>query len=130
MSDGRRISTQYWGWASSGPLGIEVHFDKRFRNWEQIQSTEVGPERDALLNELRVYFFGDIEFSWNREYKYARHEVRSQLGFGSEARKYREYAKRMLQERDAFLAHHQDNAIFLIDYLKAHPDVEQDLPND
>jgi len=123
MSDSRQITTYYWGWASSGPLGIEVNFHKDLRKWDRIQSTEVGPERDALLNELRANFLGAGAFYWNREYKYARHMIRSTWGFGAEAKIWREYAKRMLQERDAFLAHHQDNAIFLIDYLKAHPEV-------
>lgn len=124
MSDSRQITTYYWGWASYGPLGIAVNFHKDLRKWDRIQSTEVGPERDALLNELRANFLAAGAFEWNRAYKISRQMIRSTWGFGAEAKLRREYVKRMVQGREAFLAHHQDNAIFLIDYLKAHPEVE------
>jgi len=124
MYGNSNILTEYWGWESYGPLGIIVNFDKRFQNWDRIQSTEVGPERDALLNELRANFLAAGAFEWNRAYKISRQMIRSTWGFGAEAKLHREYVKRMVQGREAFLAHHQDNAIFLIDYLKAHPEVE------
>jgi hypothetical protein len=124
MYGNSNILTEYWGWESYGPLGIIVNFDKRFQKWDRIQSTEVGPERDALLNELRANFLGAGAFEWNRAYKINRQMIRSTWGFGAEAKSRRAYVKRMVQGHEAFLAHHQDNAIFLIDYLKAHPEVE------
>jgi hypothetical protein len=126
MADASRITTYYWGWTSGGcPFGIEVPLSREHGRWKEICSTETGPKRDALLNDLRVHFFLDIEFAWKREYRYVRSQSRSHnWGFGSRAKEYREFAKRMVRERDAYLAHHQDNAIFIIDYLKAHPEVD------
>ena len=66
MSDGSWITTYR---ASDGGLfGIEVRLDRERKRWKRIRSIEIGPERDALLNDVQVYFFGNIEFAWKREY--------------------------------------------------------------